>query len=280
MESSLERQSLTDCNLLLPWRPVLLSYALAPCRPCSGSSCNRVLAAYGGDGCTAKFSGAAADRYQQCVGMTKTNAQAAYNQALAWHSAGGGAGAEHCEALALMQLQRYAEAAPLLDTLGQDKELQNSMRAQLFDQAGNAWLLAENAGRADVVVLECPAVFRRATWSFTPTVRVPARCGRTGTARTRISLLRSSVTRIAPTFSCSGQARATRPAARRKRARTSMRHSASSRNYGDALVERGAMKFEDGDARGAQADWQQVVKSAPRSRAAALANEYLTETSN
>jgi len=48
--------------------------------------------------------------------------------------------------------------------------------------------------------------------------------------------------------------------------------------YGDALVERGAMKFEDGDAKGARVDWQQVVKAAPRSRAAALANEYLTET--
>ena len=38
------------------------------------------------------------------------------------------------------------------------------------------------------------------------------------------------------------------------------------------------MKFEDGDVRGAAADWQQVVKLAPRSRAAALAGEYLTET--
>ena len=38
------------------------------------------------------------------------------------------------------------------------------------------------------------------------------------------------------------------------------------------------MKFEDGDEKGAHADWQQVVKAAPRSRAAALANEYITET--
>jgi hypothetical protein len=38
------------------------------------------------------------------------------------------------------------------------------------------------------------------------------------------------------------------------------------------------MKFEDGDASGAQADWQKVVTAAPNSRAAALANEYLTET--
>ncbi len=49
-------------------------------------------------------------------------------------------------------------------------------------------------------------------------------------------------------------------------------------NYGDALVERGVMKFADGDAKGAQADWSQVVKLAPRSRAAALAGQYLSQT--
>src|SRR5271170_5436874 len=78
------------------------------------------------------------DRYQQCVGTTKTNAQGAYNQALAWHSAGGGASAEHCGALALVQLGRYVEAAPKLDVLAQQLGSTPALRAQLYDQAGNA----------------------------------------------------------------------------------------------------------------------------------------------
>jgi len=49
-------------------------------------------------------------------------------------------------------------------------------------------------------------------------------------------------------------------------------------NYGDALVERGAMRFEDGNEKGAIADWNLVVKLGPKSRAAALAGEYLNET--
>jgi len=57
------------------------------------------------------------DRYQQCVGMMKTDPQGAYYQALAWHSQGGGSGAEHCGALALVQLGRYTEAAPKLDAI-------------------------------------------------------------------------------------------------------------------------------------------------------------------
>jgi len=71
--------------------------------------------------------------YQQCADLAKADAQAAYNQALAWHSAGGAGAAEHCEALALSQLRRYTEAAPLFDTIAQDKSLRNSDRAQLFD---------------------------------------------------------------------------------------------------------------------------------------------------
>jgi hypothetical protein len=38
------------------------------------------------------------------------------------------------------------------------------------------------------------------------------------------------------------------------------------------------MEFEDGDDRAAKADWRSVVNAAPRSRAAALAGEYLSQT--
>jgi hypothetical protein len=38
------------------------------------------------------------------------------------------------------------------------------------------------------------------------------------------------------------------------------------------------MKFEDGDTKGAEADWRLVIRLAPKSRAAALAAQYLTET--
>jgi hypothetical protein len=196
---------------------------------------------------------------------------------LAWHSAGGGAGAEHCEALALMQLQRYTEAAPLLDALGQNKELQNSMRAQLFDQAGNAWLLAQDASRADVS-------FSNALLFSSGDVEILADRARARAMRKdwngadadlTAALIRDADRADLLVLRASARHAAGRKAEARKDIDAAL---GIFPNYGDALVERGAMKFEDGDALGAEADWQQVVKSAPRSRAAALAGEYLTET--
>jgi tetratricopeptide (TPR) repeat protein len=226
--------------------------------------------------------GAAADpvadeRYQQCVALTKTDPQRAYYQALAWHSTGGGSGAEHCGALALVQLGRYVEAAPKLDALAQQAGVQPSQRAQIYDQAGNAWLLAQDARRAE-------ASFSNALTFARDDVDVLA-----DRARARAMLkdwngadadLSAALARDADRSDLLVlRASARHAAGRKQQARADIDRALDIfPGYGDALVERGAMKFEDGDAKGARIDWQQVVSAAPRSRAAALANEYLTET--
>ena len=104
---------------------------------------------------------AGSDRYQRCIDLTKRNAQGAYNQALAWHSVGGGTAADHCAALALVQLGRYAEAAPKLDTLAQGAGLRPAERSQLFDQAGNMWLLAEMPQQAERSFSDSPGSLGR-----------------------------------------------------------------------------------------------------------------------
>jgi tetratricopeptide (TPR) repeat protein len=219
------------------------------------------------------------DRYQQCMALTKTDPQGAYNQALAWHSIGGGSGAEHCGALALVQLGRYTEAAPKLDALAQQAGIQPSQRAQIHDQAGNAWLLAEDARRAE-------ASFSNALVFAPHDVDVLA-----DRARARAMLkdwngadadLSAALARDADRSDLLVlRASARHAAGRKQEARADIEKALDIfPGYGDALVERGAMKFEDGDAKGARIDWQLVVSSAPRSRAAALANEYLTETTD
>jgi len=220
------------------------------------------------------FSG---DRYQQCVDGTKSDAQGAYNRALAWHSTGGGAGAEHCEALALMQLRRYAEAGPLLDVLGSRKDLQVATRVQLLDQAGNAWLLAENPNRAEASFSNALALSSGDVETYVDRARARAmRKDWTGAdADLTAALIRDADRADLLVLRASARHAAGRKAEARKDIDAAL---GIFPNYGDALVERGAMKFEDGDTRGAEADWQQVVKAAPRSRAAALASEYLTET--
>jgi len=216
-------------------------------------------------------------RYQQCIALTRIDAQGAYNQALAWHSAGGGSSAEHCGALALVQLGRYAEAAPKLDVLAQQLGLKPPLRAQLYDQAGNAWLLAEDGARAEVSFSNALV--------FTPhdvdvlADRARARAMRKDWAGTDADLSAALTADPDRTDLLVLRASARHAAGKKADAQADIARALSIfPNYGDALVERGAMKYEDGDVRGADADWQQVVKLAPKSRAAALASEYLSQT--
>lgn len=223
------------------------------------------------------LSSGANGRYEQCAALAKSNAQGAYNEALAWHSAGGGTGAEHCEALALAQLGRYDEAAPLLDSLARAPSLQSSARAQLWDQAGNVWLLAEQAAKAETSFSNALALSPNDVDFLADRARARA-MGKdwAGTdADLSAALLRDS--NRADLFVLRASAR--HAEGRKAQARADIDQALNIfPGYGDALVERGAMEFEDGDARAAMADWRSVVKAAPRSRAAALASEYLNQT--
>ena len=49
--------------------------------------------------------------------------------------------------MALVELKRYPEAAARLDALGRAPDMGN-LRASVFDQAGNAWMLAGDAAQA------------------------------------------------------------------------------------------------------------------------------------
>jgi tetratricopeptide (TPR) repeat protein len=217
------------------------------------------------------------DRYQQCVQLTKTNPQGAYNQALAWHSVGGGSGADHCGALALVQLGRYAEAAPKLDALAQQAGVQPAQRAQIYDQAGNAWLLAEDARRAEASFSNALVFAARDVDTLADRARARAMLKDWNGADADLSAALARDADRSDLLVLRASAR--HAAGRKQEARADIDKALDIfPGYGDALVERGAMKFEDGDAKGARIDWQQVVGAAPRSRAAALASEYLSET--
>lgn len=87
--------------------------------------------------------------YRSCLSASNLNPAAALTDAEAWEKAGGGVPAQHCAALALVSLKRYAEAGKRLDQLAAEHGVPDvSFRAALYDQAGNAWLLDGNGARA------------------------------------------------------------------------------------------------------------------------------------
>src|SRR5258708_5714540 len=88
-------------------------------------------------------------RYDLCLKQAHEDAGKTYEEALAWHDAGGGPAAIHCSAVALVQLKQYSQAGFKLDALAREHDAGDAeLRANLLDEAGNAWILAgqpENA---------------------------------------------------------------------------------------------------------------------------------------
>jgi tetratricopeptide (TPR) repeat protein len=87
--------------------------------------------------------------YDRCLRLAKQNPGAAQSLAQAWHQRGGAHPADHCAAVALFGLKRYKEAATRLEVLAQAMTTAPAgLRASVFDQAGQAWLLAGDPVRA------------------------------------------------------------------------------------------------------------------------------------
>lgn len=87
--------------------------------------------------------------YRSCLTASNLNPAAALSDAETWVKAGGGVPAQHCAALALVNLKRYPEAGQMLEEIAADRRVPDVFfRAALYDQAGNAWLLAGNAANA------------------------------------------------------------------------------------------------------------------------------------
>ena len=90
-----------------------------------------------------------AQLYEACIQLATENAEAAFEQAIAWRDLGGGRPARHCVALALYGLGQYREAALRLERLAKDAVAEdNRLRASILGQAGHAWTAADDLTRA------------------------------------------------------------------------------------------------------------------------------------
>jgi tetratricopeptide (TPR) repeat protein len=217
-------------------------------------------------------------QYEHCLSRAATSPKDALSEALEWQKAGGGPAAEHCLAVALVGLHRYGEAATKLDALAHGGFTSDpSMRAALFDQAGNAWLLT---GRAD-----------NAIGSFTAALAIDPSDADVLADRARANAAQSNWARADSDLSAAllvdpsradllvlrGSAR--HALGRKTDARADFEQALALRPaYADALVERGTMKFEAGDLVGARADWNAAISAAPASAAAGEARQHLVDT--
>lgn len=98
---------------------------------------------------TAPASSHVQQRFAQCVALIDEDAARAYEEGMAWAAEAQSVYAYRCAAMALIAQNRYEEGARRLDSLGMAlNPIDTGLRAELFSQAGNAWLLAREPSRA------------------------------------------------------------------------------------------------------------------------------------
>ncbi|HEY1629879.1 MAG TPA: hypothetical protein VGF56_01090 [Rhizomicrobium sp.] len=216
-------------------------------------------------------------RYDRCLSLVQRNASSAYEAAVAWQDGDGGAASAHCEAMALVLLRRYAEAAQKLDLLGHDRNVETGQeRATLYDQAGNAWLLAGQTMKADDSFTNALSLMPNDPDILSDRARGRgARKDWAGAEKDLTAVLRTDPNRADLLVL---RASARHALGRKQDARADVDQALNVyRDYPDALLMRGEMKAEAGDGAGALADWQRTAAAQPNSAAAKAAKAHIAD---
>jgi tetratricopeptide (TPR) repeat protein len=213
-------------------------------------------------------------RYRRCLADSSANPAMALADAETWAKAAGGVPAQHCAALALVSLKRYAEAGTRLDRIAADRGVPDiSFRAALYDQAGNAWLLAGDGARAIQSFSAALALSAGDPDLFADLARAHAMRKNWHEVDLDLNAALQLSPRRADLLVLRASAR--RALKRYEEAKTDLEAALKLRpGDGDALVERGLLRKELGDLGGARRDFQAALKS-PQAEAAAQARENL-----
>lgn len=213
--------------------------------------------------------------YADCVAMADRAPATAEKKAAAWQVRGGGPAAMHCHALALYGLNRFEDAARVLDALGRNRDVPAGERSALFDEAGSAWLAAGKPGQA-------VQSFSAGLASKPNDLSMLAERAR---ARGLIRDWKGAEADLTAALAQDGNRadllvlRASTRWAQGKKADAASDIVRSLEVYPDyppALVERGKMKYSAGDLAGAKRDWQSAAANG-RGQTATDAKRYLTQ---
>jgi tetratricopeptide (TPR) repeat protein len=217
---------------------------------------------------------AEAATYQQCMNLARRDPAAAEKLALSWHERGGAHPADHCAAVALVGLKQYREAALRLETLANAMtKAPIGLRAEVLDQAGQAWGLAGDPVRAYAAAGEAVALQPNDLDLLIDRAQAAVSAGYLDKAVDDLDhVLKADPDRIDALIY---RASANRALDRLDPALADVEKAlARLPNSAPALLERGNIRRLKGDNGGALQDWQRVGQLAPGSQAdmAAKAN--------
>jgi tetratricopeptide (TPR) repeat protein len=218
---------------------------------------------------------AARARYEKCLRTANLDPTQALNTALEWSRNKGGAPAEHCAAAALVELKRYPEAATRLDQLGRAPDMGN-LRPQIFDQAGNAWMLAGDADKAVASFSAALTLSANDADLYADLARAQAMKKSWSEAEADLNQALSLQPRRPDLLVLRASARDAE--GKLKDARQDVDQALALKPLlPDGLVERGEISRHAGDIAGAKRDFESAVKTGGNSEAAETARQALEE---
>ena len=204
--------------------------------------------------------------YDRCLKLAKQNPGAAQSLAQTWHERGGAHPAEHCAAVALVGLKRYKEAATRLEALAQAMTTAPAgLRADVFDQAGQAWLLAGDAVRAYAAAGQALSLQPNDAELLLDRAEAAASAGYYDKAVADLDhVLKADPSRVEALIY---RASANRALNRLDAALADVEKAlAQTPNSVPALLERGNIRRLKGDLNGAREDWERISRLAPGSQ--------------
>lgn len=212
--------------------------------------------------------------YRTCLTQARAKPEEGWEEAIAWGSLGGGEPARHCAAVALIGLGKYEEAAKRLEALAALSRREETLRAEMLAQAGQAWLLA---GKPQLALADQDTALKlvpgHPELMLDKAVTLASVNHYAEVVELLSALLKAQPNRI--------EAMVLRAVAYRYLDKLELAKDDLSRAlvldpaFPDALLERGIIRrLEENDA-GARDDWMKAITAAPESAAADTARRNL-----
>lgn len=200
----------------------------------------------------------ASQRYQSCLRAVALDPARALAMATQWMKAKGGAPAAHCAAMSLVELKRYPEAAQRLDELGRAPDM-GKLRPEIFDQAGNAWMMAGDADKAVASFSNALTLSANDADLYADLARAQAMKKSWGEAEADLNQALSLQPRRADLLVLRASARDAQ--GKLKQAHQDVEQALSLKPLApEALVERGEISKHAGDMAAARRDFESVLK--------------------
>jgi tetratricopeptide (TPR) repeat protein len=200
-------------------------------------------------------------RYDSCLALAAQNPAAALGAANKWAAERGGPPSQHCAAVSLVGLKRYGEGAAKLDELGRAPGM-GPLRPSLFDQAGNAWMLAGDTGKAITSFQSALALSANDADIYGDLARAQAMQADWPAVESDLNAALAIQPRRADLHVLRASARHAQNHIVDARADVEVALALSPHDP-DALVERGTIKRDTGDLKGARADFLNALANHP-----------------